>query len=124
MDGGEVKGAAGFINPETGQLRSQKELEKADAEIASKKPDSASSDPAVSSDFSKETRAVFKELKADLYREVNSVVSEANEQIDHLRSAKDLHKQIGESAKDLKKLLKEGDSEAIAEGTQLYIRVF
>lgn len=115
MAGEEIKQSAGFLDPTSGKLRTPEELKKADAATSSTSKANSTDDTAAVSEFSKGVSNAFGNLKASFYDKANTLITAANQQIDHLKEAKNVDKEVKKGLEDLKKLFKEGgDADKIA----------
>lgn len=102
MAGTVDKVAAGFLDPRTGNIRSQKELKAIDSRLAASKD----GETKVVSESTNPLGAV----RSRVTEQANSIISDNNKQIDVVNEAQKLTKQQIDTAKELKSLIKDGGS--------------
>ena len=100
----------GFINPETNQLRSKKELDALDKKAAETKAAEKSTDEAASADDTS-TASALNSVRARTSQQVNTVVAKLDQRKETLTASKENLQNLRSVAKDLKEAIKSGDDE-------------
>lgn len=108
----------GFINPETNQLRSKKELDALEKKAAESKSAQPSTDDTASTDNS--TASALSAVRTRTSQQVNAVVGRLDQRKETLDGAKQNLKDLRSTAKDLKEAIKSGDEAKAGELRQQF----